>query len=250
MIQMTINKAFREAFQKLVDTYHYVEGHSVAQLTSTLEPIMSQILLDKYGLKVDEFVVETITVSDSPERKGMKDAVVLDKSKRMGILRTAMQTSLLREAEAQGKLKELETLGNNWLKLKIADMAEVALSNPAIANIGTTALGGFLGTHSDVFSNLVQSLVNGIDGEMNSVNTKSQNVKSDVSADMFAPVKPSGDAHSQIPTVVSEPNVVAQQFTPSEPNLKEKAIKKLTELYIKGTISEEFYNQQIAEIEK
>lgn len=179
---------------------------------------------------------EDITEKKRIEREDMQE--------RMRIARETAAVLMMKEAEANGKLKELNILGDDWLKLKISEIAETALSNPAIAQIGTSALGGFLGTHSDVFGNLVKGLVGGLEGN-NSTQSSSLtlNNASNNKANDFIPA-----------SAIQSENNKTNPFAPTSSirinDETEKIIEQLTQMYLEHQISAEFYNSQLEKLKK
>ena len=248
LLQPSMTQLFFKEFTKVVNERQAVDGLDPSEFSDRLSPVMVSHFMQNYGLELREYTVNGIVVTDSDAKMKMKDTVVVDKSERMRIMREALQVSLMREAEAEGKMKELAVMGDQWLKVKVAELAETALANPAIANIGTTALGGYLGTHSDMLGDMVNGLV-GTLGEKSNAGSKEQPKaqKKVDPADIFAPMSQQSQATptDDFAPAASQPENAAKGgvMTP-----KEKAIKKLTDLYIKGMISEDFYNQQIEEL--
>lgn len=253
MLSPSIGLKFLEHLRRLIDEYQYIDGLDPVQLTNILVPLMRDYLLNDFGLNMIEFAVGRIMVTNSPEREAIKKAIVEDSTERKRLLREAAQGALIREFEAKGKLKELSILGDNWMKMKIAELAETAMANPAIAQIGTSALGGFLGTHSDLFGQMVTGLVGtlgGNNGTQQPASSTAQSPTPDEVIDGFAPIPTPEPAPmpSDVAFAPAATNTPPATSTNEQQSKNEIVLKNLSELFMQGKISLEFYQQQIANL--
>lgn len=180
----TLNNNFFSTVISCVNRTGNIDSVNTATITPELLPVFKRSLLEMYGITVRDLSVDSLNKISSAER----DLVIADrrkdlenekareelyKNRTLGIelddraerqktLREAARITLLKEAEAAGSLKELEMLGPNWLKIKIEEITRTAMSNPAIANMATSALGGYLGSQSNVLSDLCRGLVDAV----------------------------------------------------------------------------------------
>lgn len=265
---------FNEAIINAVNNYGYVEKLTIADINPKIENRVCEAIYRRYGLTVSDFKLAGIVVEDSPERANykafksgdvikveshesdtnirLKDADTDDIVARREILRNAFQTQVLQEAEAQGKKNSLAILGDDWLKVRISEVVEVALSNPAVSQIGTSALGGFIGANSGMFADMISGLVNGLKGNPSN---KPAHSYSQESAYMFTPLEDgavmSGLDYTASPysPTLSGGTEDSQASSPaSNIEKNEKILEQLLDMYSAGKISFEFYMKQIEKL--
>lgn len=271
----TLNNNFFSTVISCVNRTGNIDSVNAATITPELFPAFKSSLLEKYGITVLELSIVSLNKISSDERNlviadrrtdlvNEKARQERDKDRRLDIelntyeriktgdaddyverqaaLREAARITLLKEAEAAGSLKELEMLGPNWLKIKIEEITRTAMSNPAIANMATSALGGYLGSQSNVLSDLCRGLVDAVSPH--------------------SPAQPAaaftGTIHSPAPTIdpmaaVGVPPVPADIPVPqSEPEASsadiEAQISKLNTLHDKGLISEKVYQDTLTRL--
>ncbi len=245
----TLNNNFFSTVISCINRTGNIDSVNTATITPELLPVFKRSLLEMYGITVRDLSVDSLNKISSAERdlvkERRKDYDILefeDFAERQKTLREAARITLLKEAEAAGSLKELEVLGDNWMKVKIEEITRAAMNNPAIANMATSALGGYLGSQSSVLSDLCRGLVNTVSPH--------------------SPAQPAaaftGTFHSPAPTIdpmaaVGVPPVPADIPVPqSEPEASsadiEAQISKLNTLHDKGLISEKVYQDTLTRL--
>lgn len=253
----TLNNNFFSTVISCVNRTGNIDSVNTATITPELLPVFKRSLLEMYGITVRDLSVDSLNKISSAER----DLVIADrrkdlenekareelyKNRTLGIelddraerqktLREAASITLLKEAEAAGSLKELEMLGDNWMKVKIEEITRTAMSNPAIANMATSALGGYLGSQSNVLIDLCRGLVDAVSPH--------------------SPAQPAaaftGTFHSPAPTIdpmaaVGVPPVpadipVPQSGPETSPTDLDALLRRLNAKYDKGEMSKEEY---------
>lgn len=253
----TLNNNFFSIVRSCVKSTGNIDNVSSSDITDKLRPVFKSILLEKYGITVVDLSVYSLNKVSSEERENIKARQELYKTRTLGIelstyeriktgdaddyverqaaLREAARITLLKEAEAAGSLRELEVLGDNWMKIKIEEITRTAMNNPAIANMATSALGGYLGSQSNVLSDLCRGLVDAVSPH--------------------SPAQPAaaftGTFHSPAPTIdpmaaVGIPPVPADIPAPqsgpeTSPTDLDALLRRLNAKYDKGGMSKEEY---------
>lgn len=237
-------------------------------IAQAIEESLSSFLQGKCGLSLASFTVNNIELTDSPERlryrtlqvdrvEGEQLQDLDDRGERKAILRRALEEEIIREAAAKGKLKELEQLGDNFWKVRLSELAETALSNPSIANMGASALGGFLGANTDIVSSLIGNL-GGIISGSNNISSATQEherpkeQKPEMSSDFwsFAEEQSKADSsHAETPqTVASQADTLSDNGHDVDACTKNNMIKAYTKLLATGKISQEQYDQLLNDL--
>lgn len=165
-----------------------------------------------------------------------------DYVERQAALREAARITLLKEAEAAGSLKEIEVLGPNWMKIKIEEITRTAMSNPAIANMATSALGGYLGSQSNVLSDLCRGLVDAVSPHTPAQPAAAFTGTIDCPTSTIDPMAAVGVP--PVPADIPEP----QGTTETSPADLEAQISKLNALHDKGLISEKVYQDTLTRL--
>lgn len=238
----TLNNNFFSTVISCVNRTGNIDSVNTATITPELLPVFKRSLLEMYGITVRDLSVDSLNKISSAERdlvkKQREDYNKLefeDFAERQKTLRKAASITLLKEAEAAGSLREIEVLGDNWMKIKIEEITRTAMSNPAIANMATSALGGYLGSQSNVLIDLCRGLVNTVTPH--------------------SPAQPAaaftGTIHSPAPTIdpmaaVGVPPVpadipVPQSGPETSPTDLDALLRRLNAKYDKGEMSKEEY---------
>ncbi len=238
----TLNNNFFSIVRSCVKSTGNIDNVSTSDITDKLRPVFKSILLEKYGITVVDLSVDSLNKVSSAERnlvkKRREDYNILefeDFAERQKTLREAARITLLKEAEAAGSLRAVEVLGDNWMKVKIEEITRTAMSNPSIANMATSALGGYLGSQSNVLIDLCRGLVNAVTPH--------------------SPAQPAaaftGTIHSPAPTIdpmaaVGVPPVpadipVPQSGPETSPTDLDALLRRLNAKYDKGEMSKEEY---------
>lgn len=238
----TLNNNFFSIVRSCVKSTGNIDNVSTSDITDKLRPVFKSILLEKYGITVVDLSVDSLNKVSSAERnlvkKRREDYNILefeDFAERQKTLREAARITLLKEAEAAGSLRAVEVLGDNWMKVKIEEITRTAMSNPSIANMATSALGGYLGSQSNVLIDLCRGLVNTVTPH--------------------SPAQPAaaftGTIHSPAPTIdpmaaVGVPPVpadipVPQSGPETSPTDLDALLRRLNAKYDKGEMSKEEY---------
>lgn len=238
----TLNNNFFSTVISCVNRTGNIDSVNTATITPELLPVFKRSLLEMYGITVRDLSVDSLNKISSAERdlvkKQREDYNKLefeDFAERQKTLRKAASITLLKEAEAAGSLREIEVLGDNWMKIKIEEITRTAMSNPAIANMATSALGGYLGSQSNVLIDLCRGLVNTVTPH--------------------SPAQPAaaftGTIHSPAPTIdpmaaVGVPPVPADIPVPhsgpeTSPTDLDALLRRLNAKYDKGEMSKEEY---------
>lgn len=255
------------AFRKAINLYNK-EGHnldSVDQdaIAEQIYPILEQQIFSKFGLRLTQLRINGLTFVDSEERKLVRqgnvarelkkkdaevDIDIEDVAGRNAIMRKVLEEELIRQAQARGKLAELRTLGDSFWKVRLTELAETALSNPALANIGTTALGGYLGTHHDIVGNLISSL-----GALAGAPSMPDSTVTTPSA----PSTAAGDSSdfwnfiAQEPTTQESIAPTGPKATATQSSLEDEKLAKIelyTDLLIKGKLTQQAYDNLISKL--
>lgn len=238
----TLNNNFFSIVRSCVKSTGNIDSVNAATITPELFPAFKSSLLEKYGITVVDLSVDSLNKVSSAERnlvkKRREDYNILefeDFAERQKTLREAARITLLKEAEAAGSLRAVEVLGDNWMKVKIEEITRTAMSNPSIANMATSALGGYLGSQSNVLIDLCRGLVNAVTPH--------------------SPAQPAaaftGTIHSPAPTIdpmaaVGVPPVpadipVPQSGPETSPTDLDALLRRLNAKYDKGEMSKEEY---------
>lgn len=253
LIQAKIVQSFKQAIIEEKERTGSSDEVNTFSLSSNMERLLSTYFSDEYGLNLNLFTVDHLEMEDMPERADYRTrmtSLIVDKEittqnqdledrgERMAIVRKAIEEKTIREAIAEGKLAELQKLGDQFWKIRLSELAETALSNPALANIGTTALGGYLGTHSNIIGDIVGAIGNltknnpSYSDQSGSSSTNSN--ASDTSSDFWG-----------VQMSAQTPPEPESQTTNASDSEKMEMIKMYTQLLVTKKITQEQYDNLI-----
>lgn len=266
-LSMKLNPLIAEQFRNAIkaDMLHGQNYDTPNQdlIAQTMSAGLRNTLSDQCGLLLTMFTVDNLALTDSPERERLRtiqvDKVEVeqtqdldDRGERKALFRKALEEQIIRQAAAKGKLKELELLGDQFWKIRLSELAETALTNPSIANMGSSALGGYLGANTDILNNLIGSLGNIMSGNQSQNLTSSKIVNTskeseDMSSDFWS--VPEEDSSSSSFHVVSETSSDSQeQKEEADDSSKLNMIKTYTQLLVSGKISQQQFEQLIKDL--
>ena len=237
---------FTEHFRKSVNAARkkaeYCENIDMNSIASAVKREISKSFREKYGIILTIFSVENIMYEDSPEREEYRRSKLNidleDKAKRKEILRKALEEKAIRTAIAQGKLSELKLLGDQYFKIKLMELAELGLSNQSLANISTTALGGYLGSNSNIIDRLLSPLGELLKGNTADTNKDSRNNVDTVSANMQSNFWESQSS-------VTDEETTDSSLSNQDKENKIKYLEKYTNLLIGNQIKKEAFYELI-----
>jgi len=244
-IKPALTEMFQKTFENMVKEYQAVDIITPTMVAEVMLPKVEEYFTEKLGLKLIEFKVDRIAVTDSKEKKAIRARIALSQTKRTEIMTEALRIRVMHEAEAQGKIAELKIMGEDWLKIRLTELAEKALSNSAISQIGTTALGGYLGTHSEVFSELIRALIDSLNGGRRTADYDRK--PEEPSPKSYAPVNNEKETVLSAKTAETRTEDREKEGRKA-PSLKEETIRKYTKMYANGQITEEAYIEIISDL--
>ena len=249
-LQPEFTEHFRESVKAAMKKAEYCENIDMNSIASAVKRKISKSFREKYGIILTIFSVEKFMYEDSPKRKEyiQKKATksekelniyLEDKAKRKEILRKALEEKTIRTAIAQGKLSELELLGDQYFKIKLMELAEIGLSNQSLANISTTALGGYLGSNSNFIDRLLSPLLGELlKGNTADTNKDSRNNVAPVSANMQSNFWESQSS-------VTDEETTDYSLSNQDKENKIKYLEKYTNLLIGNQIKKEAFYELI-----